>query len=124
MRFTPTLIVLTVVLTAGSAVAQTGLVVPANHQQLFIPAVSAPLSAPLSFDTASLAPSTGRSRPRIMLPLYFSLAMLQGADLYSTRAGQANDASELNPLLNTVGGGDDGTNGGQGGADHLEHLSG
>ena len=40
-----------------------------------------------------------------MLPLYFSLAMLQGADLYSTRAAKANGASELNPLLNTVGAG-------------------
>ena len=94
MRFSPTLIMLAVMLTAGSAAAQTGSVVPADHQQLFIPAVSAPLSydtaAPLSFDTISVARSADRSRPRIMLPLYFSLAMLQGCQpvFYPSGPGQ------------------------------------
>ncbi len=35
----------------------------------------------------------------------FSLAVLQGADLFSIHAATVSGASELNPLLNTVGGG-------------------
>lgn len=101
MRRTLTLAVLAVLLTAWSADAQTGVVVPANHQQLYIPA----MSAPLLHDTAVLAPSADRRRPRILPALYFSLAVLQGADLYSTHAATARGASELNPLVNTVGGG-------------------
>ena len=101
MRRTLTLAVLAVLLTAWSAAAQTAVVVPADHQQLYIPAVSAPLPD----ETAVLAPSAVRRRPRILPALYFSLAVLQGADLYSTHAATARGASELNPLLNTVGGG-------------------
>ena len=101
MRCRVTLTVLAVVLTVWSAAAQTGVVVPADHQQLYIPAAS----APLPYETAVLAPSADRRRPRILPSLYFSLAVLQGADLYSTHAATAGGASELNPLLNTVGGG-------------------
>ena len=101
MRCTLTLTALAVVLTACSAAAQTGVVVPADHQQLYIPAVS----APLPYETVGLVPSADRRRPQILPPLYFSLAVLQGADLYSTHAAKASGASELNPLLNTVGGG-------------------
>ena len=101
MRCTLTLMVPAVMLTAWSAAAQTGVVVPADHQQLYIPAVS----APLPYESTVLAASADGRRPRILPSLYFSLAVLQGADLYSTHAAKASGASELNPLLNTVGGG-------------------
>ena len=74
---------------------------PGRPPAALLPAVS----APLPYESTVLAASADGRRPRILPSLYFSLVVLQGADLYSTHATKASGASELNPLLNTVGGG-------------------
>ena len=101
MRRTLLLTVLAVILTAWPTAAQTGVAVPPNRQQIYIPAVSSPLPV----ETPILARSVRKGRPMVLPALYFSLAALQGADLYSTQAALANGASVHNPLLKKVGGG-------------------
>ena len=105
MRRTLLLTVLAVILTAWPTAAQTGVAVPPNRQQIYIPAVSSPLPIESPVETPILARSVRKGRPMVLPALYFSLAALQGADLYSTQAALANGASVHNPLLKKVGGG-------------------
>jgi hypothetical protein len=47
---------------------------------------------------------TAEKRPAILPVLYASLAGLQAYDVYSTRAGVARGAAELNPIVSPVSG--------------------
>ncbi len=68
-------------------------------------ALTAPVAQAADESTISLpVAAVPEKRPSILPLLYVSFAGLQAYDVYSTRAGLARGASELNPIVAPAGG--------------------
>jgi hypothetical protein len=100
---------ITIAITVGSvAPVQVGLLPPSSRvaeaiaaapEQLASPRVGDPLTL-RRLSTEVVAPS----RPSALVPLYASLAVLQGFDIYTTSSALQRGAAEANPVMRPVAG--------------------
>jgi hypothetical protein len=89
-------LIVAVMLFAGPATAQEP---PDQPTVAFPPTLTIPAFAP-RVQLVTPAPPVEAKRPAALLPLYVSLAALQGLDIHSTRRGiSAGETRESNPLM-------------------------
>ncbi len=101
----------TVALTVGSLTPATNAPAPGTSEARIAAGLAAaptPLTNNSSEDRPSLrrlasVPSTS-ARPSVLIPMYASLAVLQGFDIYTTSASLKSGALEANPLMKPVAG--------------------